>query len=74
MSNIPLLSVIIVNYNGGDLLQRTLQTLDETTAGLALETFVVDNGSTDNSLEAVRRDYPQVHRRTRRCRRTTRSS
>ena len=51
MSTAAPLSVIIVNYNGGALLQRTLQSLYDTTSGLALETFVVDNGSSDGSLE-----------------------
>ncbi len=56
----PLLSVVIVNYNGGELLRRTLESLFETTAGLALETFVVDNGSTDDSLATVQREFPAV--------------
>lgn len=60
MSSVPLLSVLIVNYNGGELLQRTLQSLYDTTDGLASETFVVDNGSSDDSLEMVRRAFPTV--------------
>lgn len=60
MSETPLLSVAIVNYNGGALLLRTLRSLYDTTAGLDLETFVVDNGSTDDSLESVRREFPSV--------------
>jgi GT2 family glycosyltransferase len=56
----PILSVVIVNYNGGILLQRTLETLYDTTAGLPLEVFVVDNASTDDSLDRVRAEFPQV--------------
>ena len=58
MNSAPFLSVVIVNYNGGALLQRTLQSLYDTTDGLALETFVVDNGSSDGSLEMVQREFP----------------
>ena len=60
MSSASLLSVVIVNYNGGALLQRTLQSLYDTTSGLALETFVVDNDSSDGSLEMVRKEFPTV--------------
>ncbi|MDZ7272133.1 MAG: glycosyltransferase [candidate division KSB1 bacterium] len=60
MSEAPALSVILVNYNGGELLLRSLRSLDKTAAGLEVETFVVDNGSTDGSLEAVRREFPAV--------------
>ena len=61
MSIARLISVVIVNYNGGQLLQRTLRSLYDSTDGLALETFVVDNGSSDGSLEMVRRAFPTVH-------------
>ena len=51
MNSALLLSVVIINYNGAELLTRTLQSLYDTTNGLALETFVMDNGSSDGSLE-----------------------
>jgi len=59
MSN-PALSIILVNYNGGARLQQTLGSLFATTEGLAMEVFLVDNGSTDGSLEAARREFPDV--------------
>ena len=60
MNAAPLLSVVIVNYNGGGLLQRTLQSLYDTAGGLAPEVFVVDNGSSDGSLGPVRRHFPAI--------------
>lgn len=45
----PLVTVIIVNFNAGDRLQRCLQSLQHQTFS-DFETILVDNGSTDNSL------------------------
>lgn len=53
------LSVIIVNWNGRDLLKQCLDSLAHVTA-LALDVIVVDNASTDGSPALVRESYPQV--------------
>lgn len=50
----PDLSVIVVSWNTRDLLLRCLETLRAAAGSSALETIVVDNGSTDGSLEALR--------------------
>jgi GT2 family glycosyltransferase len=60
MDKRPLLSVVVLNYNGGDLLQRTLESLFASTTGLSMETFVVDNGSHDGSPDTVHERFPQV--------------
>jgi GT2 family glycosyltransferase len=54
------LSVIIVNWNGRDLLQQCLDSLVLTAGALTHEVIVVDNASTDGSPELVRQSYPQV--------------
>ncbi len=54
------LSVIIVNWNGRDLLQQCLDSLVLTSVALTHEVIVVDNASTDGSPELVRQSYPQV--------------
>ncbi len=46
----PVVSVLIVNWNGGDLLARCLESLPEAFAPIPFEVIVVDNASTDNSL------------------------
>lgn len=60
-----LLSVIIVNWNTCQLLDRSLQTLAEELARQNLsaeenEVFVVDNNSSDGSQELVAQKYPWV--------------
>lgn len=48
----------IVSWNTRELLDRCLQSVYETTAGVDFETIVVDNASSDGSAEMVRRGYP----------------
>lgn len=47
------ISVIIVNWNSGDLLGRNLASLEAHNDVSGVEAVVVDNGSTDGSLEAA---------------------
>jgi GT2 family glycosyltransferase len=55
----PRLSVIIPNWNGARHLPTCLDALRRQTYP-AIEVILVDNGSIDDSLELVRRDYPEV--------------
>lgn len=54
-----LVSVVVVNFNGGEGLLRCLESLGHQTYA-PLEILVVDNGSTDGSLERVQKEFPQV--------------
>lgn len=54
------LSVIIVNYNVNYFLVHCLRSVAEAIEGQAVEVFVVDNNSTDNSVESVKRFFPWV--------------
>lgn len=60
MKNKPTVSVVIVNWNTRDLLNQTLKSLYKNTKGVTFETILVDNGSTDGSMEMVRRIFPRV--------------
>jgi N-acetylglucosaminyl-diphospho-decaprenol L-rhamnosyltransferase len=51
-------TVYIPNFNGAAWLPRTLQSLRGQT--LRLDVVVVDNGSSDGSVAAVRADFPEV--------------
>ncbi len=54
------LSVVIVNYNSGNLLRGCLESLFKEISNLSPEVFVVDNSSKDGS-EAVVGEFPQVN-------------
>lgn len=58
---LPELSVLIVNWNTKDLLDKCLESVYAHTNNLAIEIFVVDNASTDGSVEMVQSKYPNVN-------------
>lgn len=53
------LSVVIVNWNTRQLLEKCLSTLAENVCSWPLEVLVVDNASDDSSAEMVRAKFPQ---------------
>ena len=53
-------NVIILNWNGAEMLRRYLPSVVAHTALPDVEIIVADNGSTDNSLEVLRREFPTV--------------
>lgn len=55
------LSVVIVNWNVCELLRCCLCSLLYPQPEIELELIVIDNGSTDGSVEMVRREFPVVH-------------
>ncbi|MHA1362064.1 MAG: glycosyltransferase family 2 protein [Candidatus Freyarchaeota archaeon] len=59
--NYPLISVVILNWNGGDYLRRCVKSVIETNYPRnLLEVIVVDNGSTDGSARLAKKMYPQI--------------
>jgi GT2 family glycosyltransferase len=60
MERTPDVSIIVVNYNARVLLEACLTSIDQQVKGLACEVVVIDNGSTDGSLEAVQARFPHV--------------
>ena len=59
MTDLPLVSVIILNYNAGDLLLNCINSLKKSTYG-NLEIIVVDNISSDNSQEKCKEKFPEI--------------
>jgi len=53
-------SVVIVNYNVAALLEQALRSVFRAAEGLNVEVFVVDNASSDDSVERVRTQFPDV--------------
>lgn len=54
------LAVIILNWNGEKLLEQFLPTAVKYTTGEEVDLIVADNGSTDNSVEWIRENFPGV--------------
>jgi hypothetical protein len=54
------LSVIIVSYNTRERLRACLATLEQSVGVPEMETFVVDNASTDGSAAMVQAGFPRV--------------
>jgi GT2 family glycosyltransferase len=54
------LSIIIVNYNSKNYLNHCLKSIYEETKSVTFEIIVIDNASTDNSLDLAKRNFPQV--------------
>ena len=54
------LVVVIVNWNVKELLAACLKSLPRASENLRVHTVVVDNGSSDGSVEMVLRDFPGV--------------
>lgn len=53
-------AVIILNWNGAKLLQRYLPSVAANTNSALADVIVADNGSTDNSLEVLKSEFPEV--------------
>ena len=56
----PLVSVVVVNYNGRHLLEDCFRSLTQQTYG-NYEIILVDNGSKDDSTSFVKEHYPKVN-------------
>ena len=55
------LSVVIVNYNVKYFLEQALLSVRKASVAMAVEVFVVDNNSSDESVSMVREKFPEVH-------------
>ena len=59
VSSTPLVSIVVLNWNGNAFIQACLEHIQNQTYP-AIEMIVVDNASSDDSLEIVRREFPQA--------------
>lgn len=56
----PLLSIVLVSWNTREILRNCLESIYENTASIEFEVIVVDNASADETVEMLKRDFPQV--------------
>jgi len=54
------LSIVIVNYNVRDMLRDCLRSVLESRGPISFDVTIVDNASTDGSVDMVRQEFPQV--------------
>jgi len=54
-------SIIIVNWNTRQLLDDCLKSIKNSTANIQYEIIVIDNDSSDDSVQMIKQHYPQVH-------------
>lgn len=56
----PRIAIVILNWNGAKLLQQFLPSVIEFSKGDSTNIVVADNGSTDDSLQILQNQFPQV--------------
>ena len=54
------LSIIIVSWNIKNKLRENLKSIYNNTQNIDFEVFVVDNNSKDNTVEMVKKEFPQI--------------
>lgn len=58
-NNLPMISIIIPNFNGLEFLKKMIPSLLNTNYPL-FEIIVIDNGSTDKSISFLKSNYPSI--------------
>ena len=59
-SNSPVISILVVNWNTRQFLQQCLESIFNQSSDTPFEVIVVDNASTDDSIQMVKTNFPQV--------------
>jgi len=57
---VPAISILLANYNGATYLRECLDSIIRHTTDISYEIILVDDCSTDTSIDLVRREYPDV--------------
>ncbi len=54
------LSIVIVNYNVKYFIEQSIQSIFRSKTNYSFEVIVVDNNSTDGSVELIKKKFPQI--------------
>ena len=54
------LSIIIVSFNTRNILKDCLDSVFSNTSSISFEVIVIDNASSDNSVDMIKEEFPQV--------------
>lgn len=54
------IAIVILNWNGAHLFSRFLPSVIEHSIGEGVTIYVADNGSTDNSVEYLTKNFPEI--------------
>jgi len=54
------LTIIIVNYNVKEFLEQSIISIKKSCKAIQYELFIVDNASSDGSVELIRRKFPEI--------------
>jgi N-acetylglucosaminyl-diphospho-decaprenol L-rhamnosyltransferase len=54
----PTVSILIVTYQSGEHIRGCLRSIERGSDGTSMETIVVDNASTDDTVDIVRSEFP----------------
>lgn len=60
MNTLMDVSIIIVNWNTRDILRDCLESVYEQTKDISYEVIVIDNASSDDSVQMIKSKFPQV--------------
>jgi len=53
-------AVVILNWNGKDFLQKYLPSVIANSKDDGVKIWIIDNGSSDDSLDYLQKEYPQI--------------
>ena len=56
----PQISILIVNWNGKEMLRNLLASIEKSSDEMNIQTIVVDNASSDASLDQIESQFPNV--------------
>ncbi len=60
MNEVPLLSIVTINYNNQAGLDRTLSSIFDTTIPFLIESIIIDGASSDASVEVIKKYEPKI--------------